>query len=376
MSVFSYVKETITSVITYISEQVKRLFTWLFPSDDSNMSPDGDIEQGMLSRFFQPQYNIPLPNGTRLKGPYRTLGAGAFGTVSEFKLNQTSVAVKQASGAGNNAEQTHEIELLKSANSHPNIITYIGTVQVESKVWIMVELMRGSVRSLLDINKNLSNQTKLSLGIQLLRGITHLHKLTGNHSTLTRTMTTLREAIVHQDLKTDNLLVSSFEDGPNIQLKISDFGCARRVTQRKIPFIGTKITTKIHEGEMKGTMLYMAPEVIRAAQKNETSCEPKSDTYSAGLILWEIMTGNRPNRSACEILQDGTFNEFSNDKASQTTSISRFSAFGQGVGNKTVPTYPKASFFGAAIDRCVQSTPSKRDSSREVLNRLENLSLN
>jgi len=162
MSVFSYVKETITSVITYISEQVKRLFTWLFPSDDSNMSPDGDIEQGMLSRFFQPQYNIPLPNGTRLKGPYRTLGAGAFGTVSEFKLNQTSVAVKQASGAGNNAEQTHEIELLKSANSHPNIITYIGTVQVESKVWIMVELMRGSVRSLLDINKNLSNQTKLS----------------------------------------------------------------------------------------------------------------------------------------------------------------------------------------------------------------------
>lgn len=372
MTFFSDVVDAINNVITYISEQTKRFIAWLFPSSNSEISPDGDIEEGILSRFFQPEYNIKLPDGSGLKGPYKVLGSGAFGTVSEFKLNQTSVAVKRASGAGNNAEQNHEIELLKAANTHPNIITYLGLAHVESKVWILVELMHGSVRSLLDSTPNLSHATKLSLGIQLFRGLAHLHHVADSDSKSIRTMTMIREAIVHQDLKTDNLLVNGFLDEPNIQLKISDFGCARRVTHRKLPFVGTRITTKVHEGEMKGTLLYMAPEVIQAALKNKTSCEPKSDVYSAGLILWEIMTGCRPNRSQREICQDGTFNEFSNDKTRHAVRGTKYHVFGQNVGETMVPTYPKSQFFGPAINKCVKSNPNKRDSARQVLNYLEN----
>src|ERR1700733_14258507 len=117
--------------------------------------------------------------------------------------------------------QQHELDLLKRANvgAHPNIIKLIDGIEVNHKVWIILEFMKGSVRDLLDEQLQLSWKTKLSIAIQMAKGVSYLHNLTKALFD--------REAIVHQDLKPANLLVNVLKDTPEIQVKISDFGIAR-----------------------------------------------------------------------------------------------------------------------------------------------------
>lgn len=300
-----------------------------------------------------------------LEGPDKVLGHGAFGTVCRYTLNNKSVAVKIPNSLEYNELQQHELDLLKKANPHPNVIRYIEQVKVSRRVWILMELMQGSVRDLLNNNPGLSSKTKLSIAIQMATGIAHLHNFNSAYF--------LQNAIVHQDLKPDNLLVDTLSDDPNIKVKISDFGIARQLDQLKLPIFG-KISSKLHKGHAGGTLLYTAPEIITAMLKNSECCELKSDVFSLGIILWEIATTCRPHRSREEI-KHGTFKEFNRDKDASRRRITKQSFFGGTTETLSDPTYPKSSFFGPVIDKCIQPKIDDRISARKTLETLQQISI-
>ncbi len=320
----------------------------------------------LIPRPFIPAYQkITLPDGQLLEGPDDILGCGTFGTVCRYALGHRFVAVKIPNSREYNELQLHELDLLKKANPHPNVIKYIQQVEVNHRVWILMELMKGSVRDLLDKHPDLSSKTKLSIAIQMAAGVDHLHNFNSAYF--------LQNAIVHQDLKPDNLLVDSLRDDPDIKVKISDFSTARQLDQLKLPILG-KISSILHKGKAGGTLRYTAPEIIMAMLKKHECCEPKSDVFSIGMILWEIATTRRPDRSIQETEQ-GAFKEFNRDKEANRRLITTQSFFSGKTETWSAPTYPKSSFFGPVIDQCIQPKIDDRISARKTLETLQQISI-
>lgn len=325
------------------------------------------VAQFLPRSFVPPSQQIRMPDGRLLVGPDKVLGNGAFGTVCQYTLaNNEPVAVKIPNRPEYNELQQRELKLLQKANPHPNVIKYIAQVEVSNKLWIIMELMKGSVRGLLTKNPGLSIRTKLSIAIQMATGVSYLHQFNS-------TGWLVKKAIVHQDLKPDNLLVDTLDDNPNLRVKICDFGIARQLDQLKLPGFGT-ISSKLHRGNVGGTLLYMAPEVVASMCSGSECCTPKSDVFSMGLILWEIATQQRPSRTEKEIM-GGTFEEFDRDKNTDRRSITKQRFFGARTVTRSDPTYPQSSFFGAIIGKCIQPKQSERISACETRERLNKISL-
>jgi len=87
-----------------------------------------------------------------------------------------------------------------------------------------------------------------------------------------------REGFVHRDLKPANIII----DGRDQRAKVTDFGLARDLSD-------TNLTRK---GDLIGTPYYMSPEQVRG-----TPCDARADVYALGVILYELLTGERPFRA-------------------------------------------------------------------------------
>lgn len=343
------VKFAVTSILILISAAVI-----LFTTNSYK-----DVAEKLF--IFLNYRKVRLPNGKLLEGPDKLLGSGSFGTVARYKIDQKNIALKLPRSQKYNEFQRHEVELIKKANSHPNIMNYYEPVYVDGCIGIIMDLMTGTVKGLLDKYPSLSWSTKLSIALQLTNGLVHLHNLDNAYISI--------KTIVHQDLKTDNLLIDRVEDSPDIQVKISDFGLARQVNQITLPILG-KISAKLKEGHVGGTLLYTAPEVIDAMARSKECCEPKSDVFSTGIILWEIATNNRPNRSNTEI-SEGRFNEFEVDAKKDQRCVTSYSLFGNKV--TYIPTYPKSGHFGPIISKCIKPRVEDRPSATALQKDLQEI---
>ncbi|KAF8026349.1 hypothetical protein BT93_F2977 [Corymbia citriodora subsp. variegata] len=197
------------------------------------------------------------------------LGHGGFGSVYKGVMNdRTEIAVKRLSkysGQGNE-EFKNEVRLIAKLQ-HRNLVKILGCcIQEDEKLIIYEYLPNKSLDSLLfdETKRSLLDWGKrYEIAYGVARGLMYLHQ-----------DSTLR--IIHRDLKVSNVLL----DGA-LNPKISDFGLARIC-------IGDQI-----EGKTKrvvGTYGYMAPEYALQGQFSI-----KSDVYSYGVLLLEIITGQRNN---------------------------------------------------------------------------------
>lgn len=319
----------------------------------------------IFSNQLPPRQKIQLTDGRVMEGPDKVLGKGAFGAVHQYQLENKPVAVKMPQDPEYDTQQQHELALLKKATPHPQIITLIGEAQVNNTTWIVTELMRGSLRDLLDKLPNLSWKTKLSIAIQIVKGVVHLHNI--SHGIFAR------EVIVHQDLKPENILVDRIEDTPEIKTKISDFGIAKEVKALTIPILGTTIASGIVRGTEGGTPNYAAPETVNALIKGKGSADTKCDIFSLGIILWELATGRSPRRTEEEIIE-GRFDKFTKEEQKHRRPATQKSFLGS-VKRTTEPTYPKCGFFGPVIKSCIDPKPEKRKTAQELLQKLEQVSI-
>eukprot|EP00500_Bicosoecida_sp_ms1_P004052 CAMPEP_0203807038 /NCGR_PEP_ID=MMETSP0115-20131106/839_1 /ASSEMBLY_ACC=CAM_ASM_000227 /TAXON_ID=33651 /ORGANISM="Bicosoecid sp, Strain ms1" /LENGTH=2508 /DNA_ID=CAMNT_0050715707 /DNA_START=176 /DNA_END=7698 /DNA_ORIENTATION=- len=195
------------------------------------------------------------------------LGAGAYGTVY-LGLNLDSgelMAVKQLDTSEVSAKELlaleHEVSMMDRFD-HENIVRYLGTEHTEETLSIFLEYVPGgSIRSLVNRFGKLDEAVVRVYTRQLLLGLEYLH----------------RHGIAHRDIKGANVLVAN--DGT---IKLADFGASKQ--------LGHKSVTA--NTGLKGTPLWMAPEVIKEQQSARGW--KKADIWSVGCTVIEMATGKPP----------------------------------------------------------------------------------
>src|SRR5262245_28589252 len=211
------------------------------------------------------------------------LGRGGMGVVyrarDERLRRDVAVKVLPASLA-HDAERLRRFEQeahATSALNHPNILTVHDIGTHEGAPFIVAELLEGEeLRGQLELGA-LPMRRALEYAQQITQGLAAAHE----------------KGIVHRDLKPENLFVT--KDG---RVKILDFGLAKLKPSRAVP-LDTDAPTqrKITEpGVVMGTVGYMSPEQVRGQDTDH-----RSDIFAFGVILYEMLSGQRAFRGASAI---------------------------------------------------------------------------
>src|SRR5204863_1576433 len=152
---------------------------------------------------------------------------------------------------------------------HPNIARVLeaGTTENGSPYFVM-ELVPGiAITEYCDKNR-LTTRHRLELFVQVCHAVQHAHQ----------------KGIIHRDLKPTNILVTLHDDKP--VPKVIDFGIAKAAGH-----VLTDKTLFTNYAQMLGTPLYMSPE---QAQLSGLDVDTRSDVYSLGVLLYELLTGTTP----------------------------------------------------------------------------------
>src|SRR6266496_2865999 len=223
---------------------------------------------------------MTLSAGTRL-GPYEILsplGAGGMGEVyrardSKLKRDVAVKVLPKSLAADADALARFEREALAvAALSHPNILAIFDFGTHEGTAYAVTELLEGeTLRGKLDAGP-IPQKQAVDYALQIARGLSAAHE----------------KAVVHRDLKPENLFVT--QDG---HLKILDFGLAKRVEAVSTEEQTSAPTVSGHTepGTVMGTVGYMSPEQVRGR-----SADHRSDIFSFGAVLYEMLTGRRAFR--------------------------------------------------------------------------------
>lgn len=206
--------------------------------------------------------------GTIFDGRYRIqriIGLGGMAVVFEAEdlLMHRTVAVKMLKeGVGDDATSVKRfINESKAVSmlSHPNIVSIYDVSVREDLKYIVMEHIRGiTLKNYMSRKGKLPVREAVSFTEQILRALDHAHS----------------KGIIHRDIKPQNIMLLK-----NGMIKVADFGIA------KLPSAETVTVTD----KAIGTVYYISPE-----QASGKPIDPRSDLYSVGVMLYEMVTGTLP----------------------------------------------------------------------------------
>jgi serine/threonine protein kinase/tetratricopeptide (TPR) repeat protein len=242
------------------------------------------VKHGQLGSFMEVPSAVatidqPLTEriGTQI-GPYKLLqqiGEGGFGVV--YMAEQTEpvrrkVALKVIKPGMDTRQVIARFEAERQALAvmdHPNIARVFDAGATESgRPYFVMELVRGiPVTQYCDEN-NLPVRARLELFASVCQAIQHAHT----------------KGIIHRDIKPTNVLVTRQDGHPAV--KVIDFGVAKAMGQQL-----TEKTLFTEFAQLIGTPLYMSPE---QAELSGVDIDTRSDIYSLGVLLYELLTGSTP----------------------------------------------------------------------------------
>ena len=202
------------------------------------------------------------------------IGAGGMGKVyraEQVKLKRPVCLKTLLPHLANDPTLVQRFELegvATAAIRHPNIVQVMDFGQLDDRtLYIAMEYVDGkTLREVLRQEAPVPLTRALTIVQQMLSGLAEAHA----------------NNIVHRDLKPSNVLMSRLRDGTDL-VKLVDFGIAKILGADPEP--GKQLT---RTGMMVGTPGYMAPEQMLGER-----IEPTTDLYSVGVILWELLTGQK-----------------------------------------------------------------------------------
>lgn len=214
-------------------------------------------------------------------GPYKLLqqiGEGGMGVV--YMAEQTEpverrVALKIIKPGMDTRQVIARFEAERQALAmmdHPNIARVLdaGTTETGRPFFVM-ELVKGIPITRYCDDNHLTPRERLELFIPICQAIQHAHQ----------------KGIIHRDIKPTNVLVAEYDDKP--VAKVIDFGVAKATDHRL-----TEKTMFTEFGQVLGTFEYMSPE---QAKLNQWDVDTRSDIYSLGVLLYELLSGETPFES-------------------------------------------------------------------------------
>ena len=247
-----------------------------------------DIIAGVFARDATTQFpgkgTISLPvNVPPVLANFRLieeLGRGGMGVVWLAEQDQPvkrRVALKLIKSELNSKDVLARFNAEKQALAmmdHPNIARVFDAGTTEDfRPYFVMELVDGiSITQYCDDNK-LSIDDRLKLFVPVCKAVQHAHQ----------------KGIIHRDLKPSNVLVTVI-DGEAVP-KIIDFGLAKAVEQNMML---TDMTMQTEFGKVVGTVQYMSPEQAELKGPDADDVDTRTDVYSLGVMLYELLTGSTP----------------------------------------------------------------------------------
>ncbi|CAA7410160.1 unnamed protein product [Spirodela intermedia] len=197
----------------------------------------------------------------------RMIGRGGFGIVYHGLLNDgREVAVKMISKSSQGEKEFHaEVQILLRVH-HKNLVYLLGYCDDRNNLALVYEYMqKGSLADFLSGNKEdigLNWSMRLKIALDVAQGLDYLHSF-------------CKPSIVHRDVKTGNILLNA-----KLEAKLGDFGLSKLFSHEDATHISTAVA---------GTPGYLDPEYYQTYRLTE-----KSDIYSFGIVLLEIISGKSP----------------------------------------------------------------------------------
>src|SRR5262245_52681879 len=274
-------------------------------------------------------------------GPYKLLqqiGEGGFGVVfmaEQERPVRRTVALKIVKAGMDTREVIARFEAERQALAmmdHLNIAKVLDAGATESgRPYFVMELVKGIPITKYCDDNHLSPRQRLDLFIPVCHAIQHAHQ----------------KGIIHRHVKPSNVLVCLYDGRP--VPKVIDFGVAKAIEQRL-----TERTLFTQFGNIIGTFEYMSPE---QAEMSQLGVDTRSDIYSLGVLLYELLTGTTPLER--KRLRGAVFTDMlrmikEEEPPKPSTRLSELSRSGEQIGRFSKPSHneaPTSSLASVAAQR-------------------------